>query len=221
MTTRFHLGKIALVALLGIGLVLNPLYLYPDGAGHPEITYTVTEVTNESTALQALGLDERVLDCPAERPCVLEERVHEDGPVQYDGAVRKGQPYPVVRIDDGVYLPRNEVENGTTRLELEEVSPTAAAAHAAVPVEELRPEVRTAVETGSVTVYGERIEAFERGWIVEHAGDYYWNDGFRATGTVWTSGFVLPLLRGILFALGVVSLIYAGWAAHADSDRTS
>lgn len=221
MTTRFRWGKIALLALLGVGLVLNPTYFYPAGGDSPEITYRVAEVSNESTAQQAIGLDERVLDCPVERPCALEERILEDGAIQYNGRIQDDQSYPVVRIGEDTYLPRNEVENRTTRLTLEEVSPQEAVAHAAVPADELRPEVRTAVETGSVTVYGEEIEAFERGWIVEYEGEYYYRNGVRLSPTPWTNDFALPLVRGVMFAVGVASLLYAGWTARNVSDRTN
>lgn len=84
---------------MGVALVSNPLFLYPDGGGEDSITYRVEGISNETTARQALGLDQRVLECPSERPCAIEERVLEAGAVSYDGRVQRGQSYPVVSID--------------------------------------------------------------------------------------------------------------------------
>ncbi len=195
---------------------MNPI-LYP-ASGESEITYEVAEITNEATAEQALGKDQRVLECPSERPCALEERVLNEGPITYGHDVRRGQSYPVVRLESELYRPVNDVENGTTRLELEAISPMEAVDRTAVPAENQRPEVRAAVQTGSVTVSDERIEAFERGRIIEYNGSHYWNDGFRATSTR-IHGVVLPLSRGILYTAGVALLVYGGWSARALAER--
>lgn len=212
----YNWGKIAVALLLGFSFVLNPI-LYP-ASGESEITYEVAEITNEATAEQALGKDRRVLECPSERPCALEERVLNEGPITYDRDVQRGQSYPVIRLESELYRPVNDVENGTTRLELEAISSMEAVDRTAVPAENQRPEVRAAVQTGSVTVSDERIEAFERGRIIEYNGSHYWNDGFRATSTRM-HGVVLLLSRGILYTAGVALLVYGGWSARALAQR--
>lgn len=210
-------GTVLVALLLGIGFVLGPSFLHP-GSGSSKITYEVEEIANESTAGQALGKDERTLECPTERPCALEERVLDEGSISYDGRVQRGQSYPVIQLDGDLYRPINEDGNGTTRLELEAISPMEAVERAAVPAETQRPEVRTAVRTGSVTVYNERIEAFEEGQIIRYNGSYYWNDGFRATGTR-IGGVAHPLSRGVLHAIGIALLVYGGWTARTLAER--
>lgn len=101
------------------------------------------------------------------------------------------------------------------------MSPIEAVEHAAVPVDEHRSEIREGVRTGSVTVHGERIEAFERNSIISDDGSYYWNSGFhyRSTGTV-LHGTGLLVTRCVLYALGVAALVSAGWRLRACSDVT-
>lgn len=154
-------GKIAVALLLGFSFVLNPI-LYPF-SGESEITYEVAEITNEATAEQALGKDQQVLECPSERPCALEERVLNEGAITYDHDVRRGQSYPVVRLESELYRPVNDVEDETTRLQLEPISPMEAVDRTAVPVENQRPEVRTAVQAGSVTVSTNELKPSNEG----------------------------------------------------------
>lgn len=207
----------SVLALLGIAavavvLLANPLYLHPDGGGHYEATYHVEAIENDSTARQAIGLSERPLECPGQRACALEERILDDGPIESDHRVAPDdRRYPVVAIHDGLYRPEERRAEESTVLALEEVSPQEAAAVAAVPVSDLGRDVRRAVETGSVTVYGEQVEAFERGEIVSHDGTLYYRDRYELRGGHWTGGVGLLAARAILLAIGGGLLAYAGW----------
>ncbi|WP_247003791.1 hypothetical protein [Halosolutus gelatinilyticus] len=211
--------RILVLALLGVVFVLNPVYLYPDAGGGGERTYHVDRVENEAMADGAIALSERVVNCPGVRLCAAEERVLEDGAVEYDGHVqsfderseRYEDPgwYPVVRIEGTPYLPEHEYEENGTVLTLTELSSAEAVERAAVPAADLPPEVREAVETGSITVYGDQIEAFERNEIVEHDGEYYVVTRFSRRSHS-TKGVAIALLGPTLYALGIGLLFYSG-----------
>jgi len=203
---------LVLIVLLGVVLVANPLWLAPGGAGQYTMTYHVDPVENESIAQQAIGLSEQVLECPGERACELERRVHEEGPIEADGPITADERrYPVVRIDGDLYRPVVRTAGDSTVLALESLSPEEAVEAAAIPVSEFRSDVRTAVETGSVTVVGDRIGAFERGQIVEHENEFYYREASAFRGGYWATAPVLPLVRGLLVAVGCGLLTYAGW----------
>lgn len=200
------------VAAVGVALLANPLYLYPDGGGHYAATYHVETVDDESSAMQAIGLSERVLECPVDRPCALEATIAEDGAIESEHRIRPDERrYPVVVIGDGLYRPVERYGNDTVVLDLDAVSPREAVESAAVPASEFGADVDTAVETGSVTVYGEQVEAFERGAIVAHDDEYYYRAGYELRGGHWTGGFGLPVARSLLLAIGGGLLAYAGW----------
>lgn len=215
------------IFLLGFGLVLNPLYLYPDGGGDSEVTYYVDTIENETAAEAAIQSSEQVLHCPGERPCALETRVLENGAVEYDGVVddyredpRVDHPpwYPVVRIEGEVYLPESEYRGNRTILTLSDISYMEAVEHTAVDSAERSEEVREAAETGSVTVHGEQIEDFERNRIIEHEGEYYWTYRYKKSGGHWTNDGHLAAVRSVLFALGSGLLVYTGWNVRNTTD---
>ncbi|ELY46986.1 hypothetical protein [Natronorubrum bangense] len=218
---------VAGIALLGLILMLNPFYFYPDGGGDFEVTYHVEEIENESVAEVALLQSEQVLHCPGERPCALERQILETGSVEYDGFIddyeeARDDPltsedprlYPIVRIEGEMYLPESEYENNRTILTLSNISSMDAVEHASVDAEDRSKEVREAVETGSVTVYGERVEEFEQNLIIEHDEDYYWQTRYRSQGGHWTAGGNLSGVRVVLFTLGGGLLAYAGWCVR-------
>lgn len=207
-----HVAAIFAIFLLGIGLIFNPFYLYPSGGGEWETTYRVTSIENEMMAHQALGLSEEVLGCPSDRPCALEQRVLEDGAVESDVPVYGDDPpwYSVVVTENGTYVPVQGVEDNTTVLTLEEVTPMKAVERIAVPADERPETVQEAVETGSVTVYGESIETFERNEVLEHDGEYYYQTGVQSSPH-WTGDGGLSLARTLLFLVGSGLLAYSGW----------
>lgn len=208
-----HVVAILCISLLGIGLIFNPLYLHPDGGGEPKRTYHVEQVENRAMADQALGLSEEVLDCPGDRPCVLENRILEGDSVASTVPVYTDDPpwYPVVRTANGTYIPRQKVENGTTVLTLEEVGAMTAVEQIAVPAGERPEETRKAVETGSITVYGEEIETFERHDVLEHEGDYYMHKRYEGVGSHWTADGRLAIARALLSLIGSGLVAASGW----------
>ncbi|QCC55198.1 hypothetical protein [Natronorubrum bangense] len=216
---RFQFVVVFGIALLGIGLVFNPFYLYPNGGGEWERTYHVTPIENETMASQALGLSEEVLGCPSDRPCVLEQQILEDGSVESDVPVYGDDSpwYSVVRTANGTYVPERGVEDNETVLTLEEVTAMEAVEEIAVPSDERPEEVREAVTTGSVTVYSETVETFERNEVLEHDGEYYYQTRTRGSSH-WTGDGSLAQVRALLFLIGGGLVAYAGWRFKELSD---
>lgn len=209
-------------ALLGVALVLNPIVLYPGGGG-VERTYHVEQIENETAAAVAIihAEDQKsIVDCPGVRLCALEEQILKEGSVEYDGHLQWFEEpwtsyerpgwYPVVRIDSQPYLPEHESGEDGTVLTLTEITHMDAAKHVAVSTADRPPEVQEAVETGSVTVHGERIGAFERGEIIEHDGEYYRPTRFTMRSH-WTDGNALIVVRSVLYAIGIGLLTFSGW----------
>lgn len=201
-----------ILALLGIALVANPLYLYPDGGGHYEATYEVERINDKETATTALQASEQVLHCPGERPCALEEEILDAGSVEYDLDHQEGDQrwYRVIWMDGDTYAPSETYDDETIVFTLEEVERMEAVERVAVPATERSEEVREAVETGSVTVYGEQVEDFEQHMIIEHDGEYYHRARYEVRGGHWTANWALPSVRMALFALGGGLLVYSG-----------
>ena len=81
----------------------------------------------------------------------------------------------------------------------------------AVPADEQREEVQKAVESGSVTVYDEKIDTFERHQVLEHEGDYYYHKKYEGAGTHWTRDGGLTLVRATLFGIGSGLVAASGW----------
>lgn len=209
----------AIIALVGVALLLNPYYLFPDGGGHAAITHQVERVDDDAAAEAALLASERVLHCPGERPCALEREVLDAGAVEYElnRSVGDRRPYDVVWMDGRTYRPEETTEDGTMTLELDEIDRTSAVELAAVPAAERSDAVRAAVDTGSVTVYGDRVPAFERNEIVERDGEYYYHEGVERRGVHWAGGLWLAALRGILTVGGIGALLWAGVTFGAHS----
>ena len=207
-----HAMTILSICFLGIGLIFNPFYLHPDGGGEPKQTYHVEQVENK-TADQALSLSEKVLDCPSNRPCVLEQQILAEGSVESTVRVSTDDLpwYTVVRIANGIYIPEKQVENNTTMLTLEKVSAMTAVKQIAVPAGEQPEEAQKAIETGSVTVYGEEIETFERHEVLEYEGDYYMHKRYEGVGNHWTADGGLAIVRAILFLIGSGLVARSGW----------
>ena len=203
--------------LLGIVLVLNPLYLYPDGGGH-ERTYQVDTIENETMADMAISRSEKVVTCPGVRLCATEELILQEGSVEYEGHVQSFDDrfiqfedpgwYPIVKIGRQPYLPKHEYDGEVSTLTLEEVSYMEAVEYVSEPAEDRPAEVREAASTGSVTVHGEPIEDFERYAIIEYDGDYYMRTAFSGTSH-WTEDWLL-FARALLYSLGVGLIFYAG-----------
>ncbi|EMA46488.1 hypothetical protein [Halobiforma nitratireducens] len=189
----------ATLLIVGISLLLNPLYLSPENpyGEATEVTYEVAEIETQVEASQALSLSESILQCGGngERPCALEREVLERGQLEVDGDLseeqsdghdvhqRQNARYDVVQFDEGYYVPETTQSDETTTLSLRHVSEMEGLEHAAIPSDEASDDVQTAVETGSVRLYDERIPEFEQGQPIEHEGNLYAVDAVRYDGT--------------------------------------
>ncbi|OIB55445.1 hypothetical protein [Natrialba sp. SSL1] len=220
----------ATLLLVGISLLLNPLYLSPgnlDGQA-TEITYEVDTVETRTEASQALSLSESILSCGSqgERPCALERTVLEHGGLEFDGTLtddqtgdhdvhqRQNARYDVVQLDGEYYVPELNQSEETTVLTLREVSMMEALEYAAIPSNEASDDVQTAVETGSVQLYDERVPEFEQALPIEHEGQLYAVDGVRYDGT---PDHGLLFTRFALFFAGV-TVIYFAWVRRGNTD---
>jgi hypothetical protein len=202
----------AVLLLVGIGLLLNPLYLYPGGGGQTELTYSPQQIGNESTALQTLGTSEEVLACPRERSCALEQEILRSGGVRVESQVRN-HGYEVVSANGSYYLPANESVEGGVVLTLTELQPMEAVRASAVDAEQTFPRFGEAVDDGSTTVLTDREEQLiaETGSVLSYDGEYYRIDGYRVSSH-WTGGGTLALVRGVLWVSGMVLIAIAFYA---------
>lgn len=197
------------VGLLGVALLLNPIYLYPNGGGDVATTYTLQQIESEEEAVQALSSAPTVLTCPGARACRLEENVQERETVEYSSRVEGASRYDVVRIESNWYRPENDVSGESTTLTLQSVDVFEAVEQAAIPATETIPEVREGIESGSVTVYSTTVPSFERDAIVAQGGEHYFVSE-RSSSPHWTGGNALEFVRVVIFALGIGALLYAG-----------
>ena len=204
--------RIIILVLVGVVLLANPFYLYPDGGG-AERTYDVVALTDNSSAEDALLDSDRVLRCPGERVCAIEEQIIENGSVEYDHTPGQNGYYDVVGYvatgERTWYVPEADGTGDRTVLTLREVPPTKAVEHVAVSISDPAPEIRAGVTAGSITVHGEPIDLFEDREIIEYEGAYYAATGSQSS-THWTQDHGLLTIRLFLFASGVV-MIAAGW----------
>ncbi|QCC51148.1 hypothetical protein [Halapricum salinum] len=215
---RRELLVVGVLGLVGVGLLLNPVYLFPQGgeSGH---RYWTEEIGSNATAKQALYGSDDVLTTNA-RATALETQVLRRDGLSVNGSVRSDILYRVVSFRGEFYHPtQHQTENGT-RLSLGHLTPMEAVEHAAIPLDETAQPVHTAVETGSVTVYGHPVGTFERERIVEDDGDYYWVDRWRGVSSMADEESAL-VLRLCAFLAGIGCLLYAGerlWRMPARGD---
>lgn len=207
-------------ALIGVTLLLNPLYLYPGGGG-VEHTYEVDLIDDQAAADRALNESEDVLVCPGERACRLETDVLERGGVEADGQIWRHSRYAVVGIDSSWYRTTTEQREGTTVLALEPVDALAAVEHAAVSATARSPAVAEAVDGGSVTVRDREVESFRRGEIVERGGEYYAVVEHRSSGHWTADDYALPVLRLALITFGCAALLVAAALLRSDAARSA
>lgn len=224
------LVEFALVALLGIALLLNPVYLYPDGGGNVR-HYEATPI-DENNAYHALRASDRALECSTwqRRICKLEADVLAAGTLSYDVGVLRGgalngsptwsddRPYDAVRLEANWYVPEREVENGTADLSLRRVSEQGAARAVARDASSFSPAVRTVIERGSLDVQREIDGVNGSGSGVLGDSAIVTADGttylvtHRGTSYHWSTD--LPGIRVGLIAVGVVLVLGAGYRLH-------
>lgn len=169
-----------LLVLVAVVLLLNPLYLYPDGITMTH-GYEVDEVTEEDYD-RALFHASNVVFCGetsrADRPCPGEQEILEDGPTTVDGPTME-QPkttYDVVVFAGPTpYRTVTTTENGSVIYDLEPIDFPEAMEVASVSTDDpnaVSARAETAVEDGEITSVGPVPELEDRS-IIEHDGDYY------------------------------------------------
>lgn len=224
------LVEFALVALVGIALLLNPVYLYPDGGGNVR-HYEAVEI-GEHNALYVLQANDRALECTMwqRRSCKLEADVLAAGTLRYDIGVLRGgaaagtstwsrddRPYDAVRIGGrNWYVPEADVRNGTANLSLRAVSELGAVRAVARDASSVSPDVRSVIERGSLDSHRELDGVESRrghgeGTVVEDDGTLYLVT-YRGTSHHWTDD--LAAVRIALIAVGTGLVLGAGYRLH-------
>jgi hypothetical protein len=169
------------LTLLGLVLLATPVYAYPAGVTGQFIydaeRVDVSEPREPGLTLVRAG---NVVECPADRECGLEHRVHENGPVTLEDAREIGldDRYRVVRFDDGYYAPTATGEgdgDGSVTYGHEPLSEREALARAALETDTLghaSPAARRAVGHGTVVTDGP-VPAATRNLVVSDDGAFY------------------------------------------------
>ena len=219
--------KASVVLVVGIGLLLNPVYFAPDtfDGTAPEVTYEVEPVQNETVAERVVSFSEQTLSCGTERACALEQEIAERGSLEHDGMIEENprvhwdpyanswDRYNLVMIGTEYYVPEQEWTGNETVLTHRQVTPMEALEHIAIPAEQTSPEVRETIESGSITLVDKQLPALERGEAIEHEGDIY-----HVTRRTYSSevGDGVLYSRILLFAAGV-GLVATAWTWRGRS----
>lgn len=218
------------MAIVGTLLLVNPLYVYPDG-GHYVQTYEFESTqVNGSVASSHLRLDDRrVLRCGLDwrRSCLLERGIGPNGTLVVDDVSalddrrddgRLFSSYRYVQLDSAFYRPNATVSNGSVVLSLERVDPAVVASDVAVEYRRAPDAIRRAVDTGSASTTistpnvehpGERpeheLDNYGRN-LVEKDGRFYAVRQVRYHGRPFSLGKHLSVLRGlgVLVGFGLV-----------------
>jgi hypothetical protein len=177
--------------LVGVALLANPLYLYPENVSYEtDVTFEAQQI-DEIPQHGRLGMDLRygsletnIHWCPGTgRECAIAEALADGQTLTYDipshhDPSDDDEPlhadYDYVRLTDGqdsFYRPTQTVENGSVVLSLEQVDEETVMQAAAEEYHSGRP-LHAAVENGTTTVVED--EVYRDGPIlVERNGTYY------------------------------------------------
>lgn len=152
-----------LLAIVGTLLLLNPLYVYPDGGRYVQTYgFESTQVNGSVTSSLVQFDDRRVLECGLDRgrSCLLERGIGPNGTLVVDDASalddqrddgRLVSSYRYVHLDSGFYRPNATVSNGSVVLSLERVDPAVVASDVAVEYRRAPDTIQRAVDTGSAS----------------------------------------------------------------------
>lgn len=154
------------LAILGVLLLLNPVYLYPHGGPQEKTLQFEAERVGTSDLGDVSILDvadSSVLVCTGttnRRECLFERRVGTNGSLTVenvtfyrteDGEMRSYTHYLYVYLDGGFYEPRAEETNGSVVLRLERVNETTVTQTFTTEFEHALPVLQRAIENGSAT----------------------------------------------------------------------
>lgn len=218
-----------LLLIVGIGLLLNPVYFAPDTliGGSTEITYGVEPIEEDHVARHVVRTSGQTLQCDSERSCVLETEIAEQGSVEYNGTVQpdtdqfaRWDPlrdarnrYHLVAIDGEFYIPAQESTDNSTVLTHEPVSTDEALGYLAVPTEYASTGVQTAIEQGSVTVIDTTIPEFESDYPISDGGTFYHVTRHSSDGGIAADVF---FGRFFLWSLGS-ALVFHAWKRRGNT----
>jgi hypothetical protein len=215
------------LVVLGVALLANPLYLYPEDASR-ETTYTydatptdrIPERLDSAADVRSCGWHPmQSWECAVFRDAARGDPV--ELPLRPDETVGEELFHvDYVRTLEGYYRPNATVENGTLALTLRPASRETVRAALAEDVGESRPFVRRAVANGTATV-SEREAHEPRAYFVRDGETYYLvevaSSTTRPTGWGWTDPprTAIEAMRLVAWLGGVASL----WRAGEYSER--
>lgn len=225
-------ATVAVVAIVGLVLVTNPLWLFPN-AGESTYTYERSEVTVENGTLTYDGLDHPEFHHPndlqavgcqdhdlgSERACAFDQHLVDNPPVTVTRRLRVGYSQPDFVELEGDYYRRVHRRNGSNVThDVTSVPPRSVLREAATDVSDYPDPERDEVPVEYyVAVTGETVTAQER-LDREDLGKLYRQNGTYYTVVATDTGSHQPLpgftryeqLRIGLGAIGVLLLLTAG-----------
>lgn len=227
--------------LLGILLVLNPVFVFPQGLpAEKTFEYRAEPIERQGMtddALRSRGVD--VVNCdrsPAQRTCVYAARVGYGGERRIENASVADLPddrnglsthYEYVRFEEGLARPNATLENGALVLSFDPVSADAVLRRRAVAFETLPSVGAEAIRTGSAQVtqryhdYDEidsAVPEFQR--LVTYEGDVYLIRRYpKERSTVVPSWLYWTIRMGGVVGGAAIAFHYAGWHARLTDRR--
>lgn len=222
-----------LFCLLGVALLANPLYLYPENVSY-ETTYTY-EATETDRIPHHADIDTEIERCSligvGSDTCVVARDMASGEPVEVplEDSEETAEnlrddlfwEYDFVSVGSSYYEPNVTVANRAVRLSLDPVAEQTVRETAAEPLDETPRYVRWAVENGTVNVTEEQVPYEARYFYVEHENTYYLVEPVRServpTGWGWRepSDVAVDAMR-LVGWIGGVALI---WRAGEWSER--
>ncbi|KAB1186993.1 MULTISPECIES: hypothetical protein [Haloferax] len=225
--------------LVGIALLANPLYLYPDNVSYETAVTFEGEQIDEIPRHGQLEMDLRYGNlqtdihwCPGNgRECAIAEALADGQTLRYDIPSHRepgdyDEPFPAdydyIHLSEGegdYYRPAQTVENGSVVLSLEQVDEGTVMQAAAEEYHSDRP-LHAAVENGTTTVVEDEVY-WDGAILVEQNGNYYVVRAVESdrypTGWGWKapSPIVIDAMR-LAAWIGGVALI---WRAGEWTER--
>lgn len=227
MTPR---NRSLLLFALGLILVLNPVYVFPNGVPYEEqITYRAERIDRVGETHRKLPTS-AVLDCRgpiSHRECVQAHRVGYDGRVLVENETRVALEdeetglyvgYEYVRFDRGYTRPTASVEGGNLVLSYDPVSQKRVLSEYATPFGSLPPLGKRAIRNGSASTTRrfadfDDVEPFvidEEQRIVNRSGTFYRIDLERKVSDRQFPPWILGVVRIVGVIGGAGLMVFAG-----------
>ena len=211
--------KFLLLFIVGVALVLNPVYLYPEGVPTVEKkTFEVAE-TNVTTPIT----NDDILECTGDinyRACVQALRIGYNGseaitdlPAELGITGEMYYSWDFVRFEEGYARPTAaSTEDDTVVIGFEPVDTETVIAEAATPYDVAPKVIQETVQGGTATLqtqytdYDERDPALEANtWVVNRNGSFYHVSlSGRSESYLFPAWLLSPLVRLAAFIGGIV-----------------